>query len=202
MFDGTVSQQSKFDVLNSKLLAQLAATKKFNRETQIINWYKYYRTVLENVGYVVDAFGFSKYNASGRKFTMDRAVIDVLKSLTSNDKLDILKSGINALKALDDGDGRLVLFEKSTHNLERGNFQVSVASEKDGFVSLDLGAFHFKSKKKVKKILWFGSSKSDVSFSAKAQSVTLNPQVYSQVREAIVKKLGKKAKSFIKQIEI
>ena len=47
-----VSGQQKEDVLNSTLLAQLAANRKHDRERDTAGWYGCYRTVLEQVGWV------------------------------------------------------------------------------------------------------------------------------------------------------
>jgi hypothetical protein len=47
-----LSQQQKEDVLNSTLLAQLAANKQHDRERDMAGWYGTYRCVLEKVGWV------------------------------------------------------------------------------------------------------------------------------------------------------
>ena len=51
-FTENLSEQNKEDVLNSTLLAQLAANKKYDRKTQHDEWYTFYMKVLENVGWV------------------------------------------------------------------------------------------------------------------------------------------------------
>jgi hypothetical protein len=48
--DGVTGQQ-KEDLLNSTLLAQLAANGRFDRERDTPNWYELYRTVLNGVGW-------------------------------------------------------------------------------------------------------------------------------------------------------
>ena len=48
--DGVTGQQ-KEDLLNSTLLAQLAANHRFDREKDTLNWYEAYRTVLRGVGW-------------------------------------------------------------------------------------------------------------------------------------------------------
>ena len=49
-FTENLSGQNKEDVLNSTLLAQLAANKKYDRKSQHDEWYMFYMKVLENVG--------------------------------------------------------------------------------------------------------------------------------------------------------
>jgi hypothetical protein len=52
--DGVTGQQ-KEDLLNSTLLAQLAANHRFDREKDTLNWYEAYRTVLQGVGWRSEA---------------------------------------------------------------------------------------------------------------------------------------------------
>ena len=52
--DGVTGQQ-KEDLLNSTLLAQLAANGRFDREKDTLNWYETYRTVLRGVGWRSEA---------------------------------------------------------------------------------------------------------------------------------------------------
>ena len=49
--DGSVSQQHAQDVLQSLLLAQLAATAKVDRHKDPLNWYKTYQSTLEQIGW-------------------------------------------------------------------------------------------------------------------------------------------------------
>src|ERR1043166_957342 len=51
-FTDGVSGQQKEDVLNSTLLAQLAANRKHDRERDTVGWYGLYRTVLEQGGWI------------------------------------------------------------------------------------------------------------------------------------------------------
>ena len=59
-FTSKLSIVQRSDVLNSTLLAQLAAGKDYNRTTQITEWYKKYIYVLGKIGWVVQDFEFEK----------------------------------------------------------------------------------------------------------------------------------------------
>lgn len=48
--DGVFAQQRE-DLLNSTLMAQLAANRKYDREKEAVNWYRYYRSILQNLGW-------------------------------------------------------------------------------------------------------------------------------------------------------
>ena len=201
-FVSGISAQSQKDVLNSTLLAQLAANKKFNRETQTQAWYEFYRTVLENVGWTLQGFNFSRVSASGSSFTADRVVIELIAALATGDQVTILKATMDALKKLNDSDGRLVLFEQGSHSASKGNFQMAAAQEENEALALTMGAFHFKTTQNVTRVLWFSYSSSDTEFYQSGQGMTLNKDVYARVRNAIIDKLGDKAERFVAELEI
>jgi hypothetical protein len=201
-FVANVSTQHQQDVLNSFLLAQLAATAKFDRENQTIEWYNFYRTVLENVGWVIQNFSFDKFNASGSQFTVDKVVLEILEAIASQDEMAVAQATMDALKALDNGDGRLVLFESTSHSLQKGNFQIAIATETGGVVALKIGAFHFQSTNNVTKVLFFSFSDENTSFHKSSQTINLNESIYRRVRGQIINKLGDRAKRFVADLNI
>ncbi len=202
-FVAGVSALHKSDALNTTLLAQLAANKKHDRETQTVEWYKYYRNVLENVGWVVPSFNFLKFKASGSTFTVDAVIADVLEAISTQDDRQIIDSTISAVKALDNGDGRLVLWDQNTTSLDRGNFQISACSESDGVLVMKLGTFYFHTDKTVTSVLWFSFSSSKTEFYKGGQTVNLNEDVYNNdLREMVIKKLGKRAQDFVGNLDI
>jgi hypothetical protein len=202
-FVAGVSPQSQRDALNSTLLAQLAANQKYNRETDTVNWYSFYKTVLENVGWVVQDFNFTKLSSSGANFSMDKAVLDLIAAIASGgDDIAAMQATLDALRALPTSDGRLVLFDSSSHSASRGNFQIGVASEWGGVLAMRIGAFYFSTTQNVTNVLWFNFSSSSTDMYKGGQGMSLNKQIYMQVRAAIVQKLGDKAQRFVKNLDI
>jgi len=198
-----VSGQHKADVLNSVLLAQLAANKKYNRETDTANWYTFYRSVLEYVGWVVPAFSFSRFSTDGARFTVDGVVVKLLQAIASEQEIAVIRSAIDALKALQDRDGRVVLFETQSHSAALGNFQISTVGESaDGTVVMKIGAFYFGTTETVTRVLWFNFPRSGTRMYQAAQTMTLDDDVYVRVRQIIVDKLGDRAVSFIQDLDI
>lgn len=197
-----LSKKKQQDVLNSTLLAQLAANRKHDRENDTVKWYKFYREVLENVGWVIQDFGFSKFNAGGSEFSVDKVVLDVLAAIATGNEMAIVTETINAVKNLSDGDNRLVLFERASHSLKKGNFQISVASESGGVILMKIGAFYFSTTENVTKVLWFRFSSQTADMYKGNQTINLNMDVYDEVRDDIIDKLGDKAERFVKQLDI
>lgn len=201
-FVAGVSQQHKHDILNSTLLAQLAANKQYDREKETVEWYKFYREVLENVGWVIQAFDFTEFKAGGAQFSVDEVVLKILAAIATQNDIAIVAETIEALKGLSDDDGRVVLFNSDTHELNKGNFQIGVASESDGVAVMKLGTFYFSTSETVTRVLWFRFKSADTSFYKGAQTVNLNEDVYGQVCQAVIDKLGDKAQTFVRDLPI
>lgn len=201
-FVAGVSHQSQRDALNSTLLAQLAANQKYDREKDTTNWYSFYRNVLENVGWVIQNFSFTKYNSQNASFTMDKVVLEILAAVASGDEIAVVQATNDALKKLKQNDGRLVLFETSSHSASSGNFQICVANEAGGILTMKIGAFYFSTTQQVTNVLWFSFGSSSTSMYKGAQTISLNKQIYATVRAQIVAKLGEKANRFVRELDI
>lgn len=192
----------KHDVLNSTLLAQLAANVKYDREKQTTEWYKYYRTVLENVGWVIGSFDFTDYQSSGAEFTADKVILKILEAIATGNDLAVVAATMEALNSLGDDAPAVKIFETSSHSANNGAFQIAAAAESDGVVVLKIGAFSFATTQTVTRILWFRFSSGATSFYKGDEVINLDDQVYAQVREAIVEKLGDRAVTFVKELPI
>jgi hypothetical protein len=202
-FVSGVSSINQTDVLNSTLLAQLAANKKFDRETDTVNWYKFYRSVLENVGWVLQDFDFTEYSAGGKAFTMDQAVLSILAAAAAQNEFLVIKAAIDAAKGLaDKNDGRIALFDAASSSGTKGAFQLGVASEANNVVAMKLGAFYFSTGTSITKVLWFKFSSKQSSLYQSSQSVTLDSGVYGNIRSEVEQKLGDRTRQFLATIEL
>jgi hypothetical protein len=201
-FVAGVSTQNKADVLNSTLLAQLAADKKFDREAKVLDWYKFYGSVLEKVGWVVQGYNWSDYKSQKMSFTMDEAVLEIVAAAFTGEGAAVVAATLDALRKLPKQDGRLQLFNHSSTAAKEGNFQISACSEKDGSVAMNTAAFYFNSNKQVTDVLFFTFASSDVKLTKSLQGQTLNTEVYAKVRNDVLSKLGNNASTFVLNLDI
>lgn len=201
-FVSGIGKQNREDVLNSTLLAQLAANKKFNRQEQIEEWYQFYVDVLSKLGWVIQNFSFEKYRASGQTMEISSAILEVIGAILSESELEALKVVIGSLKQSSNAPWWEV-FSNSSTSSEKGNMQIMPAKEdSSGQVVLALGSFHFTGKSETDQWLWFKYSSSDISLYKGTQAATLNSQLYSKVRQAVIDKLGDNIKKSIGELEI
>lgn len=201
-FVSGISGQQKNDVLNSTLLAQLAANTAFDRWTKTEEWYKKYVEVLSSIGWVIENFNFTEYKSSSESFTMDKVVLEVLKAIATGEQEEIINETIDALAALDDGDGKLVLFDSNGSNLTKGNFQMATAQTDGENVAVAMGSFYFTAKQSSTRFLWFEYKKLETELFKAGQKVVLNEEIYSKVRDQIIVKLGDAATQYVADLDI
>lgn len=201
-FVAGVSAQNQSDVLNSTLLAQLAADKQFNRETQVLDWYGAYTNVLGKIGWTLQGLNWENYSASSTSFTVDKVVLELAAAALTGGEAAVVAATIEAAKSASSSSGPITLFNQSTHSDSQGNFQVSVCSENDGVVAMKNMAFTFSTSDNVTDVLVFHFASAKTQFRQAAQAQSLNAAVYATVRAAIIDKLGNNAKSFIANLDI
>jgi hypothetical protein len=200
--DGVTGQQ-KQDVIDSMLLGQLAASARWDRESRPLDWYKYYRTVMENVGWVVPSYQWARISSGASQFTMDAAILKLLQAICSPNELETIKAAVEAVKALADQDRRLVIWERNTHENALGNFQAeAVGRSAQGTLSMKLGAYFFETRTNVSKLLWFRFESSSTKLANSRTTLVLNENVYAQVRQAIQQKLGLRAIDYVGGLDL
>lgn len=207
-FTAGLSSQLKSDVLDSTLLAQLAASAKFPRdpntfEYNVVGWYNCYTDTLQKLGWDIQGLAFSRHQVSGSSFQVNKVVIELLAGLVSSNTGLIVQSALDALNAAKaDQSKALSLWKSHTDNDANGTFQIACCSESGGCAAMALSAFYMTSKDKIRQILWCDYSSSDTQLQNANTQVVLNNSVYSHVRSAVAQKLAGRAASFVADLDI
>jgi len=201
-FVSDIDGQRRSDVLNSVLLAQLAANKKFPDENQLVDWYKEFVRVLNNLGWAIEGAEFSNFESNGTIFEVENAIISILTAAFGGPFMVVITKTLEAIKGLSDSNGKITAFEKNTHSLSKGAFQIGLANEENGAVTLQIGTFLLTSTTEIKKILFFKSTKDTTELSYCSRTGTLNEEIYAKVRTQVQDKLGGRITDFITEIEL
>jgi hypothetical protein len=200
--DGVTGQQ-KYDVLNSSLLAQLAANARANRTQDPVGWSNAYGTVLMNIAWVVPSFSFRNLSTSATRFTIDRVVLQLVRNFLTPGQIDNLTAAMDAMKALEGEDRRFTIFERNAARGGDGNFQFnSVGVSGGGTLSMKFNAYKFSTNTTVTNILWFSFSGNSTQLGVAQSTFVLNDQVYARLRDAIVDKLGNRGLDYIGGLEL
>jgi hypothetical protein len=203
-FTEKLTGQNKEDVLNSALLSQLAANKKHNRQTEADKWYREYTNVLMKIGWVVQDFTFSEYNSNQESFEISKVVVELLLSLVGDEEplmIDVAKKTLAALKK--SSSDTIKLFGSNSSSVKSGNFQIVPCTvSKNGQVNVSFVGCYFNASSVKNDFLFFTYQGSEIKLNKSTDTFTLNEEAYAQVRQAIVEKLGTRAKQSVKDLDI
>lgn len=150
-FVGGLSDEVQTDVINSLLLAQLAANEAYDSKAETPQWYSKFVSVLSNIGWVTDSFKFQKYTGSLSQGEM------VLQTLTDaleheggpSSEIQVLQATIKGVQDLENDLTQPVCWfctESATlaeHWRTPVNYQVGVVNTQNDDPTVMLGAFYF-----------------------------------------------------------
>jgi hypothetical protein len=197
-FVAGLSVQDKSDVLNGVLLAQKAANTQHNRYSEPEAWYASYREVLTKIGWTGGADSFQKFDANGETVQVQNVVLTILAGLVmGGPAIAAITQALNALKGLSKTDSRFTLWDQSSHSQTAGNFQIAASAKSTDGLVLNLGTFYFSAIKTDTHFLFFDFSSTGITLFTGAQQMVLNTDVYAQVRQVVIEKLGVLANEFV-----
>jgi len=198
-----VTPERREDIVNSSLLAQLAAKKQISDTTRIYDWYNAYFDVLMNIGWVVQDRGFAEYSEASEDFEAHKAIIQVATSLLGPGAatLAVVIATLNALESMSTNSPWITLFNRESQSANTARFQVTLAEElKDEQFLVSLMAFGLEAKTKLMQVLFFKFRSSEASLKHYSGKVTINSSVLASVRELIRKKIASYARDYIEAL--
>ena len=98
--------------------------------------------------------------------------------------------------------GSEMCIRDSTCSDQMGNISLGVCTQKNGLIEYNFAALYLETKKNFKQILFIDFSTSDFKLFAGTNTITLNPDVYSIVREQVVQKLQDRVGSYLAGLDI
>ncbi|CAB4015155.1 Hypothetical predicted protein, partial [Paramuricea clavata] len=183
-FTEKLTGQNKANVLNSTLLAQLAASKKHDRQTEADKWYKEYTNVLMNVGWVVQEMEpeFTEYISKQESFEISKVVVELLQSLVGDEEpllISTLKKTIDALK--NSSSETIKLFDSNSSSAKSANFQIlSCTVNKTSQVNVAFVGSYFKAAMVGDDYLFVTYKDSDIKLNKSTDAFTLDEEVYGK----------------------
>jgi hypothetical protein len=189
------------DVLQSLLLAQLAANAKAERHKDPVGWFKAYMGVMEQTAWVVEAStSATRYLPETSTFSAGSVVNHAFRSRVTPDELEYVAAAVNAFRSDVGGLSQLV-FECPSHSGGIGNFQVALAAEEDGVLGIRIVQVSFNAPKHVTRLMleeFTSTAKFQVAFLA----LTQNEGIYATVRSSIAAKVESRFQGSVALLEL
>lgn len=198
-----VTNERRQDIVNSSLLAQLAANKKVPDKTRIIDWYNAYFEVLENVGWVIQDRTFSAYTQEANGLETHEAVLKAAAVFLgpAPAALAVVTSTLEALKSMDANSSWIKLFDRETKSAETAHFQIALAEQGDTDQFLvSLMAFSLKASAEITQVLFFKIRSDEVELKKFLGKVTINDEALTSVRERVKQRIAQYTNDFVAKL--
>jgi len=196
-----VSTLHQRDVLQSLLLAQLAANAKAERHKDPVAWFKAYVGVLEQTAWVVEAStSATRYLPQTSTFSATSVVNDAFRSRVAPDQLPYITAAVNTFRSDLGGPSQLV-FECPSHSGGIGNFQVALTAEEDGVLSVRIVQVSFNAPQHVTRLM-LEEFTSTARFQVAFLALTQNEEIYAKVRSSIADKVESRFQGSVALLEL
>lgn len=192
LISGSVTSQSKQDVLYSLLLAELAANAKAPRSS-ISAWYKNYQDVSSSIGWIrTSSKSFTPFTPSTDRISLKSVITTSLAGRITPELENVLTRAFDKIQQLGPANPIIDEFTKDAYDTNVYNFRVQLVNENNGeltvfqlYITLttseSTGADVF---------LLHEYNKNAVVIQVAYEATTLNKAVYEKVRQSIIDKLG------------
>lgn len=195
-FAGGVSSLHRQDVMHSLLLAQLAANAKAHRHIEPTAWFRAYATVLQQTAWVIASSVIAeRYLSEVSRFPVSTVVQAVFRDMLFHEELALITATMSAFRA-DLSGASQVVFECPSHSDGIGSFQVALATEDDGVLSMRIAQVSFTAAEHVPRLFLHEFTEAS-EFRVGYLDLTQNEQVYARLRAAIARKVGSRLPRFV-----
>ncbi|TFK85836.1 hypothetical protein K466DRAFT_664221 [Polyporus arcularius HHB13444] len=204
-FLGDLPAQQKEDVLHSTLFAQLVANKQHDRQNDSEAWYDRYKDVLASLGWMIRSFDMAELSDADTYVSVDKLLLKLAADHLSAEELALFQKVVESL-----GEGQTrnevatKLFNSQSMASKKANFQVGVASsDTEGNTKFKISIYFYSADQDIDNVLFYeNGSQKTLEFRAGHETMVLNNDLYSQVREVVSSKLGQHAEDLVENIQI
>jgi hypothetical protein len=191
-------------IMNSSLLAQLAANRKVPLRDDVRSWYEAYFDILGQLGWIIQDRGFSEHGKTGDDFEANQAILSVATALlgASSTALMVVESTLESMKEMSKGPW-MTIFQQESQTAKAARFQVTVAepASHDGVV-ISLMAFELNTKINLTQVLFFKFRSVDVKLRHSSGRVAIDKNLLIDIAPRIAKRVADYVQSYVENIPI
>lgn len=191
-------------IMNSSLLAQLAANRKVPTRDDIRAWYDAYFDVLVQLGWAIQDRGFSEHHEAGDDFEAHQAILSVAASLLgpASTALVVVQSTLESMKAMAKG-AWMTIFQQESQGAKAARFQVTIAEPASAAGAVvTLMAFELAANARLTQVLFFKFRSVDVKLRHSSGRLAIDATLLTSVAPAIAKRVNKFVESYVEDVPI
>ncbi|PYX49391.1 MAG: hypothetical protein DMG76_37420 [Acidobacteria bacterium] len=191
-------------IVNSSLLAQLAANRRVPSREDIRAWYEVYFDTLAHLGWATQERAFSEHRETGDDFEAEQAILSVATVVLgpATTALAVVASTLNAMKSMSDGPW-MTVFKRESQTAKAARFQVTVAEPKSESGSMiSLMAFELDAKNTLTQVLFFKFHSTEVTLRHSSGRATVDSILLQAIRPMIAEKVSAYTRSYVEALRI
>jgi len=198
-----VPVQTREDLINCTLFAQLAASGAVPSQEKVSEWYSAYFRVLKVLGWAQSDIQFQDYKFSGMNAETHKAIMQVLAFMLGPQAaaLVVVQTALNALESMNENSPWITLFDQHSRSEKFARFQVATAQiDSNGLLQIALVGFQLKAKSTLTRGLFFKFSTSSMAIKYAAGKATIYEAVLAKQRADIAQRIDAYRRGFIGQV--
>ncbi|KAH8794414.1 hypothetical protein DL96DRAFT_1827511 [Flagelloscypha sp. PMI_526] len=201
-FPSNISPQHRQDVINSCLMAQMAANMRYPRDEDAQKHFNHYFQVLGQLGWDTTGMTLSEVHDAASHGTVNVLVLKTLAQILQPAAFSLEQTTINALNK----PGKAISFlnqHARGRDQKSSTFNVGVcrySEANNGNVIFDVGYYSHKANHTIDNILFSTLSDHRVGFSQGSHKIELDARVYKELRETVAKRVAPYAPKYIQSI--
>jgi hypothetical protein len=198
-FVAGLKSEDQAAVLNSVLFAQAVADMNHPDGRNGNDWYNEYTHWLTVQGWVTQDYHWQELSGKNTTFVIQDGILDFLKlAIGEGTRLDILAKVFHVFQNNPNSNEYNLVQSKQTAN-GGGGFQLGTAGYAQGDAHVNLSSLFtaYHADRQDHNFLWVHWSTTSFSFYAAFNDMILNTDMWNQVKDDVLKKLGSLAKKEI-----
>lgn len=201
--DGVTAERRRL-VVQSSLLAQLAAKRKVPDATRVFDWYRAYLDVLGNIGWAIQDSTFKNFSKVAHGFEAHEAITQAATALLGpGPALAAVIATIDALRRTSNDQPWFTVFQRESQSASTAHFQVSlVEPEAAGGFLVSLVAFVITAEQGLTQVAFFKYTTDRATLDLLSARVTVGLDPGSPVADAIAQKVASYELEFVRALEL
>ncbi|CAN7708909.1 MULTISPECIES: hypothetical protein [Pseudomonas] len=187
------------DVNLCKLVMQNAASKKYPKEEQLSDWYKYYVDGLSKLGWVIQNKQLKDVTIKRIGLTMDQIAVEIVAGLLGPQAASTLAYvAQKALVEVKKGQRTIEIFNSNKDTGKTNKFEIApVFLDASGQPNMVLNYVSMNAQESTRGILFWKSTSQSTSIKSGATRAYLDRKVFSRLSDSLYDKFTEAGKKYI-----
>jgi hypothetical protein len=200
-----VPKQTREDLINCTLFAQLAATGEVgNSAKKVGEWYDAYFHALTALGWAQSDTQLEDYDYDAKKAEAHKAILQVITVLLGPQAaaLVVVKTALEALQSMNENSPWITLFDRQSKVGNSARFQVATAQvDASGLLQVALVAFNLTTRSNLTQVLFVKWSSSSTRLQYASGKATIYEAALAEQRSAIAARLSAYRSAYVGQVK-